>query len=165
MKKIITLVASLFMLTSCQSQETTTFSNESLTTILKDQQNADVSFDKILEKYKGKTILVDVWASWCSDCIKSLPEVNAIKTEFPEVVALNLSVDKSYDKWMAGIEKFEVTGEHYLITDGMKGVFGKSIDLNWIPRFMVIDKTGKIVLYKAIEKDFDKIREALKNNQ
>ena len=43
----------------------------------------------------------------------------------------------------------------------MKGTFGKSLDVDWIPRYLIVDKTGKSVLYRAIEKDFDKIKEVL----
>ena len=43
----------------------------------------------------------------------------------------------------------------------MKGTFGKSLDVDWIPRYLIVDKTGNIVLYRAIEKDFDKIKEVL----
>ena len=49
-----------------------------------------------------------------------------------------------------------------MMNDGMKGVFGKAIDLDWIPRYIIIDKTGKIVLYRAIETDFDKINSVVK---
>ena len=52
-------------------------------------------------------------------------------------------------------------GENYFIGDNMKGTFGKSLDVDWIPRYLIVDKTGKIVLYRAIEKDFDKIKEVL----
>jgi hypothetical protein len=45
----------------------------------------------------------------------------------------------------------------------MKGEFGKSIDLDWIPRYIIIDKKGEIVIYRAIETDFDKINKELKN--
>ena len=45
----------------------------------------------------------------------------------------------------------------------MKDVFEKEIDVDWIPRYIILDKKGKIVLYRAIETDFDKINETLKN--
>jgi hypothetical protein len=44
-----------------------------------------------------------------------------------------------------------------MANDQMKGVFGQAIDLNWIPRYIILDKTGKIVLYRAIETDFELI--------
>lgn len=162
MKKILKTIALALTLVSCEAQ--TSFSKESLSTNLKDAENKDISFEKILEKYQGKTIMVDVWASWCSDCIKSLPEVAKIKSAYPDVVYLNLSVDKTFEAWQNGIKKFEVSGEHYLITDGMKGVFGKSIKLSWIPRFMIIDKKGKIIQFNITEATDKKIVEALKIN-
>jgi hypothetical protein len=66
-------------------------------------------------------------------------------------------MDKTSDKWLAGIEKHELKGDHYMANDQMKGVFGQAIDLNWIPRYIILDKTGKIVLYRAIETDFELI--------
>jgi len=72
-------------------------------------------------------------------------------------------MDKNYEDWIKGIEKYDVQGEHYLTSDGMKGVFGKSIDLDWIPRYMVVDKNGKIALYRAIEADDKKIEETLES--
>ena len=65
-------------------------------------------------------------------------------------------------KWKVGIEKHELKGDHYWATDGMKGEFGKSIDLDWIPRYIILDKKNKIIIYRAIETDFDKINEQLK---
>ena len=48
-----------------------------------------------------------------------------------------------------------------MANDQMKGKFAKAIDLDWIPRYIIIDKTGKIVLYRAIEKDFDLINKII----
>jgi len=44
----------------------------------------------------------------------------------------------------------------------MKGVFGSSINLDWIPRYMIVDKEGKIALFKAIEADDEKLIATLK---
>ncbi len=159
MKKILATLALGLTLTSCQGQ--TEFSKESLDSKLTTIDNKDISFEEILKLNEGKTVVIDVWASWCSDCIKSMPEVKELKAKYPEVAFVNLSCDKTYDAWKNGIEKHEVTGENYLIKDGMKGAFGQSIKLDWIPRFIVVDKGGKILLFRAIEKDFEKIRETL----
>ncbi len=163
MKKIIATLALGLGLTSCQAQ--TEFSTESLNAILIDTENQAISFEEILKQNKGKTVVIEVWASWCSDCIKSMPQVKDFKEKFPEVAFVNLSCDKTFEAWKSGIEKHEVTGENYLIKDGMKGEFGTSIKLDWIPRFIVINKEGKIVLFRAIEKDFNKIIESIETNK
>ena len=159
MKKIIATLALGLGLTSCQAQ--TEFLTESLNAILIDTENQAINFEEILKQNEGKTVVIEVWASWCSDCIKSMPQVKKLKEKFPEVAFVNLSCDKNFDAWKSGIEKFEVSGDNFLIPDGMKGEFGTSIKLDWIPRFIVINKEGKIVLFRAIEKDFDKIIESI----
>ena len=159
MKKIIATLALGLGLTSCQAQ--TEFSKESLTAKLINIENQGISFEEILKQNQGKTVVIEVWASWCSDCIKSMPLVKDLKEKYKEVAFINLSCDKNFEAWKSVIEKFEVSGDNFLIPDGMKGEFGTSIKLDWIPRFIVINKEGKIVLFRAIEKDFDKIIESI----
>ena len=163
MKKIIATLALGLGLTSCQAQ--TEFSKESLTAKLINIENQGISFEEILKQNQGKTVVIEVWASWCSDCIKSMPQVKDLKEKYKEVAFINLSCDKNFEAWKSGIEKFEVSGDNFLIPDGMKGEFGTSIKLDCIPRFIVINKEGKIVLFRAIEKDFDKIIESIETSK
>ena len=125
-------------------------------------KNETITFKEILDQYKGKTVLIDVWASWCPDCVKGMPKVKTLQKDFPNVTYLFISMDKNYEAWLKGIEKYDVKGEHFLTTDGMKGVFGSSINLDWIPRYMIVDKEGKIALFKAIEADDEKLIATLK---
>ena len=108
---------------------------------------------------------MEVWASWCGDCVRAMPKMKELQASNPDVVYLFVSMDKEFEKWTAGIEKHELKGEHIWANDPkmMKGAFGKSIDLDWIPRYMIIDKNQNIVLYRAIETDFDKINATLKS--
>ena len=163
MKKILATLALGLGLTSCQAQ--TEFSKESLAAKLTTVDKQDISFDEILKQNEGKVVVIEVWASWCSDCVKSMPQVKELKKQYPDVAFVNLSCDKTFDAWKTGIEKHEVSGENFLIKDGMKGEFGQSIKLDWIPRFIVLDKKGNIALFRAIEKDFDKIKETIEKNK
>ena len=81
------------------------------------------------------------------------------------MVYVFFSCDKTFDKWKEGIEKHELKGDHYLVKEGMKGLFGKSIDLDWIPRYIVVNKKSKISLYRAIETDFDLIQKTLNEDK
>lgn len=163
MKKIFALFVIALSFVSCSQAQQTEFKAEALSNTMKTVENTDITFQEILKKYEGKTIVIDVWASWCSDCIKGMPKVKDLKQKYPDVTYLFISMDKNYEAWTKGIEKYDVQGEHYLTTDGMKGVFGKSIKLDWIPRYMVVDKTGKIALFKVIEADDTKLIETLES--
>ena len=149
---------------SCSNAQTTSFSKKSRTQKLTDSDGKEVKFKDVLEKYKGKTIVMEVWASWCGDCVGAMPKVKELQVNNPDVVYLFVSMDKTFDKWKAGIAKHDLKGEHYWVNDpeGMKGAFGKSIDLDWIPRYIIINQKGEIELYRAIETEFDKINATLK---
>lgn len=161
MQKIFFLLVIALSSLSCSQAQQTEFKEKALSNIMKTVENKDITFQEILKKYEGQTIVIDVWASWCPDCIKGMPKVKALQEKFPDVTYLFISMDKNFEAWSKGIQKYNVQGEHYLTTDGMKGVFGKSIKLDWIPRYMVVDKTGKIALFKVIEADDEKLIETL----
>lgn len=162
-KKLFVLTTLLISTLSCAQKEETSFRKEGLENVMVNKDNQPIAFSEILKKYEGKNIVIDVWASWCSDCIKGMPKVKALQEKYPDATYLFISMDKTYDAWLKGIEKYEVKGEHYLTSDGMKGIFGKSINLDWIPRYMVVDKSGKIVLYKVIEADDEKLIKILES--
>ena len=158
MKQTILLLLA-FVTFSCTNAQKTTFSKEALSEKLLATNGKQISFKNILKKYKGKTLVIEAWASWCGDCVKAMPKVKELQANNPDVAFLFLSVDKTAEKWKIGIEKHAIIGDHFMLNDGMKGVFAKAIDLDWIPRYIIVDKTGKIVLYRAIETDFEKINE------
>jgi thiol-disulfide isomerase/thioredoxin len=161
MKKIVSIITLALTLVACAQPNETEFKKEALENVMLTTSNDKITFQEILKKYEGQIIVVDVWASWCSDCIKGMPKVKALQEKYPEATYLFISMDKTFESWLAGIEKYEVKGEHYMATDGMKGIFGKSINLDWIPRYMVVDKDGKIALYKVIEADDEKLIKTL----
>lgn len=143
--------------------EKETFSAEALTHEVVTLSGKKIEFSEVLEKHKGKTIVIEVWASWCSDCVKAMSKIKELQAEDPEVKYIFLSMDKNANAWKNGIEQHSIKGDHYWAEEGMKGEFAKSLDVSWIPRYIIIDKQGNIALYNAIETDFEKIRETLKN--
>jgi thiol-disulfide isomerase/thioredoxin len=157
MKKLFALVIAFATFSCTSNAQKTSFSNVALSETLLAKDGSQVAFKDIIKKQKGKITVIEVWASWCGDCVKAMPKVKELQANHPEVAYTFISMDKTSDKWLAGIEKHELKGDHYMANDQMKGVFGQAIDLNWIPRYIILDKTGKIVLYRAIETDFELI--------
>ena len=143
-----------FLLT-CPVVHSQEFSKEALSDVFLTTDGKDISFAEVLEKYKGKTLFIDVWASWCKDCIESVPGLRKLKEQYTDVAFLFLSLDRSVEGWHKGREKHQLDyGDHYFIKAGWKGsAFCKSIELDWIPRYLVVNPEGEIVLHKAIETD------------
>lgn len=156
--KLVALVVA-FIAFNCTSQVPTTFSEKALNDTFITLEGESIPFKQILEEHKGKTILIDVWASWCKDCITGLPKVKELQETNQEIAFVFLSLDKSIPKWKNGIEKYQLEGNHYFMQSGWKGDFGKFLKLNWIPRYLVVDANQNISVYKEIE-----VNTNLKNN-
>jgi thiol-disulfide isomerase/thioredoxin len=163
MKKALLCLVATIATFACSKAQNKEFSEKSLSNNLINTENTKITFGDILKKNAGKVTVIEIWASWCGDCVKAMPKVKQMQAENPEVNYVFISMDKDFEKWINGIKKHELIGDHYWATDGMKGEFGKSIDLDWIPRYIVLDKKGTIVIYRAIETDFDKINEQLQS--
>jgi thiol-disulfide isomerase/thioredoxin len=163
MKKLLLLPVMLFAMASCtQAQDKTAFGAEALNATMKSVDGKEIAFKDILAQYKGKTVVIDVWASWCPDCIKGMPKVHKLQEQFPDVSYLFLSYDREDARWKEGIKKYGANGDNYHVGTSMKeGAFAADIKLDWIPRYMVVDKDGNIALFKAIEADDPKLTETL----
>ncbi len=40
---------------------------------------------EILKKHQGKVTVIEVWASWCSDCVKAMPKLKELQANHPDV--------------------------------------------------------------------------------
>ncbi|MBA6155649.1 TlpA family protein disulfide reductase [Tenacibaculum sp. S7007] len=147
-KSVIVLFVGLLLL-NCSVKNETEFSKEALNDVFISMNNDETTFSEILSENKGKKILIDVWASWCTDCLQSLPDVKKIQEENPEISYVFLSLDRDLESWKAGVERLKIKGQHYFMQSGWKGAFGNFLGLNWIPRYLVIDEQGKIVVFNA----------------
>jgi len=162
MKNIVLLIIIAISTMSC-AQKNKGFSKESLSYQLTKLDQSKTSFQSVLDKHRGKKVVIEIWAGWCSDCVKAMPKVKVLQAANPNVDYVFISMDKSFDKWKEAVAKHELKGDMYWVNDEkmMKGAFGQSIELDWIPRYIVLNEQGKIEIFRAIETDFDKISEAL----
>ena len=162
MKNVLFLMLTIVLCVGCTFETPTLFSEKALEDTFLDLEGTSIRFKDVIERYKGKTILINVWASWCGDCIEAIPEEKKLKNEFSEVVFLHLSLDRDIESWKNGIERLDIEGEHYFIESGWKGDFGAFLNLNWIPRYLIVNKEGVIQLFKATKPTDRLIRQNLK---
>jgi thiol-disulfide isomerase/thioredoxin len=150
-KKIVLLCFSISLLVNCQSKPKTTFSKLALEDSLIQPNDESITVQEILKQHSGKYVFIDVWASWCKDCRKALPDLEKLQKQFPKMSYVFFSLDRSKKAWKKAIKQYNIEGDHYYMSSGWKGPLGQFLDLDWIPRYMIIDPEGKILVYKAIE--------------
>ena len=78
MKKILNLLV-LIVITSCSNAQKTEFSKPALESSLLTIDATEITFENSLKKHKGKVLLIEVWATWCGDCVKAMPKVHELQ--------------------------------------------------------------------------------------
>jgi len=97
-----------------------------------------------LKNYKGKFVLLDFWASWCPPCIKQIPFVKRLRSEFAneDLEIIGINIDSDYKKATAFISSMGMNWTHIYDNDkDLSNLF--SVDA--IPVLILIDKDGKII--------------------
>lgn len=102
-----------------------------------------------LNSFKGKVVLVDIWASWCEPCIRTMPAMYALQKKFnndpnSKVHILSVSVDdkvKSVQKFM----KKHGLGDDFNTLIDSKQVIGDDVPLDVVPSFFMLDGQGNLI--------------------
>ncbi len=97
----------------------------------------------ILNKQKGKIVLMNFWASWCRPCIKELPSIDKLSAELEssEFKSLVINIDKRNRE--NSIRMFEGLGldnlEYLYDSDGY---LTSLLNVDVIPTTIIFDENG-----------------------
>ncbi|MBP6576279.1 MAG: thioredoxin family protein [Chryseobacterium sp.] len=137
----------------------TKFSKEALAQKLQDENGKEISINEILKLHKDKILIIDFWAGWCKDCLKAFPKAKELEAKNPDVNFVFLSLERSKEGFLKSLDRFEMTEkENYWFSSGWKNDFNNYVDLNWIPRFIVVDQKSDIAKYYAISPEDPEIQ-------
>lgn len=106
---------------------------------LKDVKGKQVS----LSDFKGRTVLLNFWATWCSPCNEELPAIQRIYEHHKD--ARNVVILAVDDQNKATIRNF-MQEKHYTFTallDHKRTLF-KKFNVRFIPTVIIINKQGTI---------------------
>jgi cytochrome c biogenesis protein CcmG, thiol:disulfide interchange protein DsbE len=97
-----------------------------------------------LERYRGKVVLLDFWASWCEPCRHSFPWLNEMQAKYASqglvVIAVNV------DRERAEAERFlrDVPARFEVVYDPA-GALAEAYDVPGMPVSYVIGRDGEII--------------------
>ncbi len=99
----------------------------------------------ILEKHKGRAVVIDIWATWCPPCRKGHESMKPIKAEYAgEAVdfVYITSPSSPVETWNTMIK--DIAGEHYYLTQEQYKHLLNMYDSQGIPTYAIYGKDGKL---------------------
>lgn len=117
------------------------------------------SQDLSLDDYKGKIVVVDLWATWCAPCVDAIPSFDLLKESMKsntDIVFLKVSIDTDKELWTEYVKQYSITDKSYWIgldEDNPLLWFsflemnyeGKDMVVESIPKYMIIGKDGRVL--------------------
>ncbi len=102
-----------------------------------------------LSDLRGKVVYADLWATWCAPCLAEMPASHALREEFAgndEVVFLYVSIDEKKNRWLDYLDKHpEMEGAQWYVNNAWNSGLAQEYKVNFIPRYLLINKQGKLV--------------------
>lgn len=94
-----------------------------------------------LSKYRGHTVILNLWATWCPPCLDELPSLIQLQHEMPNVVVIAISEDQD-----DAVYRHFLTQHHidFLTVRDPSTRINKLYGTLQIPESYVIDKNGMI---------------------
>ena len=109
---------------------------------------------RIIEPYKGKIILLDVWGTWCAPCKEALShsaeEYERLK-DF-DIVFLYLANNSPDEAWKNVIKEYNILGDnvaHYNLPADQQSAVEHFLGISTFPTYKLIDRSGTILEVNA----------------
>lgn len=105
-----------------------------------------------LSDFRGKTVYIDCWATWCGPCCAEIPHLEKRVEEFKDddrVVFISISVDENIKAWQAKLAKDKPQWPQFRVNEQQNDSLSRTYGISAIPRFMVINADGTIATADA----------------
>ncbi|MDR3118984.1 MAG: AhpC/TSA family protein [Mediterranea sp.] len=96
---------------------------------------------------KGKLVLVDFWASWCSPCRNEMPKLVEAYAKYKDknFEIVGVSLDQDAESWKKGLEELNMTWPQMSDLNYWNSEAAKIYAIRGIPHVVLIDGEGVIV--------------------
>ena len=105
-----------------------------------------------LSDFKGKALFIDIWATWCGPCCAEIPYVAKLVKHYAKnkkIEFLSISVDSNQAKWKKKLAADKPEWKQFICPGDWKSPLCKEYDITGIPRFLFLDKKGRVISLRA----------------
>ena len=107
-----------------------------------------------LSDYRGKTVFINLWATWCPPCRAEMPHIESLYQKVKDTENLEflmIALDKEFEKSQKFIENKEFT---FPVVHASYGI-NNSLQSESIPTTLVVNPKGEIIFYQEGMSNFD----------
>jgi thiol-disulfide isomerase/thioredoxin len=120
-----------------------------------------------LEDYKGKVLLVNLWATWCAPCVKEMPEIQQLSDEMKDNLQAVSITNFDEENSESAVKKFlsdkKFTYQQGIAETSVMDAFVKQSKSPGIPVNFVITKDGKIVKTLVGGRKYEEFKSAVED--
>jgi len=125
-----------------------------------------MTMDSIIRLNRGNVIYIDCWATWCGPCLSEMPNSKSLMDEYKNknVSFVFICLDSDEKSWKATLGRLSLKGQHFFLSKEQSTDFKTLFEINGIPHYILIDKTGAISENRTLRPSMikDKLNNLLK---
>lgn len=113
-----------------------------------------------LSALKGKYVVLDFWASWCTPCRAANQKIKPIYEHYKNkgFEMVSLSMDDQRNLWENAVKKDGLPWIQVLELSGIKGsAIAQKYGVVSLPTVFLLDKTGKVIAQNISEKELEEL--------
>ena len=121
---------------------------------------------KILEPYKGKFVLLDIWGTWCSPCKEALSHSTEeyARLKDYDIQYLYLANSSPQASWENVIKEYNVSGPnvaHYNLPEEQQKAIERHLNVHEFPTYKLFDREGRLLDLKVDPRDLEELASLL----
>ena len=133
---------------------------------LKDISEGEALLKKILEPYKGKFVLLDVWGTWCSPCREALSHSTEeyARLKDYDIQYLYLANKSPQTAWENVIKEYNVSGPnvaHYNLPPDQQAAIEHHLGVHSWPTYKLFDRDGNLLDLRVDPRDLEGLADLL----
>jgi thiol-disulfide isomerase/thioredoxin len=103
---------------------------------------------RTLAEFRGKVLYIDVWTTWCDNCIIRFPHAKKLHDRLASIHLdtaiqfINICSEESKSDWKKALKKYQPKGINLYAKDTL---FYETWKIEAFPRYIIVDRDGRIM--------------------